>query len=121
MKKVIRITAVALLVVMLTLALAACGKTLSGEYAAEKLGTGVALEFDGNKVTATIKVATIKLGEVEGTYTIDGDKITLDFVDEDAAEDEDVKEYLAGINGEFDFEETEDGIKIDGVEYTKKD
>ncbi len=121
MKTTLRITAIVLVVLMLALALAACGKILSGEYSAEKLGSGITLEFEGKNVTAIIKVATVKLGEIEGTYSINGDKITLDFVDEDAAEDEDVRDYLADINGEFDFEETEDGIKIGKIEFEKKD
>ncbi len=112
MKKSIRIIAVALVAVMLCLSLAACGKKLSGTYSAEALGTGATYEFKGSKVTITVKALGAELASVEGKYSIKDDKITFEF----ESDDEDVDEY----DGTFDFEETDDGIKIGLVEYKKK-
>ncbi|MBE6694394.1 MAG: hypothetical protein E7589_06500 [Ruminococcaceae bacterium] len=124
MKNVIKIVALALVLVMTMGVLASCGKKLSGKYEATIAGTGTVLEFDGDKVYASFKVnlviTTATFGPVEGTYKIEDDKITLDFVDESKVEDNDTaKERLAALQGEFDFEEGEDTIKIGGVTYTK--
>lgn len=122
MKKVIRITAVALLVVMLTLALASCAKTISGSYKGvlgntSIIGTEVVYTFSGNKVTieSTSGVAGFeKTTEFEGTYEI--------FTEEDVEyikftfEDDDADSY----NTKVTFEETEDGIKLGGIEYKKQ-
>ncbi len=112
MKKSVRIIAIAMALLMVTLALASCGKTLSGTYAAEAFGTGATYEFKGNKVTITAKVVGAEVASIEGTYKIKDDKITIT-IDSD---DKDAKEYA----GTFDFEETDDGIKIGLVEYKKK-
>ncbi len=112
MKKSIRIIAAALVAVILCLSLAACGKTLSGTYSAEILGSGATYEFKGSKVTITVKALGAELASVEGKYSIKDDKITFEF----DSDDEDIKDY----SGTFDFEETDDGIKIGLVEYTKK-
>lgn len=114
MKKTVRLIALAMVAVMLCLALAACGKTLSGKYSAEALGTGVTYEFKGSKVTISAKVAGAELYSVEAKYKIDGDQITITLPND---ADEDAKE----IGGTFDFEETEKGIKIGLVEYKKAD
>lgn len=124
MKNVIKIVALVLVLVMTMGVLASCGKKLSGKYEATIAGTGTVLEFDGDKVYASFKVnllvTTATLGPVEGTYKIEDDKITLDFVDESKVEEnEAAKERLAALQGEFDFEEGEDTIKIGGVTYTK--
>ena len=59
MKKSVRIIAFALVAVMVCLAFAACGKTLSGEYTAEIGITSIAggkttYKFSGSKVTITV-------------------------------------------------------------------
>ena len=53
MKNVIRVTAVALVIVMLAATLASCGG-LSGTYETGLLGQTVAYEFKGSKVTIKI-------------------------------------------------------------------
>ena len=113
MKKSVRILSVVMVVLMLCLTLASCGKTLSGKYSAEAVGSGATFEFKGSKVTLTVKLLGAEVASAEGTYEIKDDKITLTFGDED----EDVKKY----DGTFDFEEKEDSIKIGIVEYEKKD
>ena len=115
MKRSIKVLALVMTAVILCLTLASCGKTLSGTYTMEVLGTGTELEFKGKKVTMTVKVAGAEVGDpVEGTYSIKDDKITFEF----DSEDEDAKEY----SGTFDFEEGEDYIKIGSLgKYTKKD
>ena len=113
----------ALLVVVLVLSLAACGKTLKGTYEAEidalVLKYTASYTFSGSKVTAIKKTTTI-LGSVdtvtlEGTYEItenaDGSmEITLNF----ETSDEQIK------SGTYTFEEGEDYIKIGPAQYTKK-
>ena len=121
MKKSIRLIAVALVAVMLCMAMASCGKTLSGTYEhdATAMGSGVVTtyEFSGKKVN--LKVETKLLGsvtgtvELEGKYTIEDDKITFEF--ETEKEDE-AKEY----NQTFDFKEGEDSITIGLFTYKKK-
>ena len=113
MKTTVRIIAVLLLVCMLGATVVACGKKLSGTYSAEFIGTGVEYVFDGSKVSINLKAAGVQLASAEGTYSIDGDKITIEF----ESEDDKVKNYA----GTFDFEEGEDYIKIGAFgKFTKK-
>lgn len=121
MKKSIKILAIVMTVVMVCLTLASCGKKLSGDYTADFLGTGTTLSFKGSNVTMTVKVLTVEVASVEGTYKIEDDKITFDFIDEDKVEDEDAKAVLADFNGTLKFEEGDDYIKIAGVKYEKAD
>lgn len=88
----------------------ACGKTISGTYSAEGYGTGMSYEFSGKKVTISVKVVGAEAAAIEGTYKIEGDKITLTFDGDEG------KEH----SGTFDFEEGDDFIKIGIVKYTKK-
>ena len=119
MKRSVKILALAMAALMLCLSLVACGKKLSGEYELDAtiLGTGAVTTyaFSGSKVTITLETKAggivTKTIELNGKYAIDGDKITFEF------EGEDAKTY----SGEFDFEETEKGIKIGIVEYKKAD
>ena len=119
MKKSVKILALVMATLMLCLALASCGKKLSGEYVLDATiagsGAVTTYAFSGSKVTLTIE--TKLLGSVtdtvefEGKYSIEDDKITFDF-DEDDADD---------YNKAFDFEETDNGIKIGILEYKKAD
>ena len=108
MKKFAKIMALALVAIMLCTALVSCGKKLSGEYEATFLGSGIVLEFKGNKVTYTAKAAGAEVASVEGTYKIEDDKITLTFEAEKDSEEKAAEE----MSGTFDFEEGEDYIKI---------
>ena len=122
MKNVIKITAVALLVVVLTLTLASCAKTISGSYEAKLgdtdiIGTELTYTFSGNrvKIESTSGIAGFeKTVEFEGTYEI--------FTEEDVEyikftfEDEDADSY----NTKVTFKQTEDGIELGGVKYDKK-
>ena len=123
MKKSVRIMAVVMALLMVTLVFASCGKTISGTYEAEIdggiLGKYTATyEFSGKKVTATKVISTL-LGSdtvtLEGTYEItekdDGTmEITLNF----ETSDDHVK------SGTFAFEQGDDYIKIGVAKYTKK-
>ena len=119
MKRSVKILALVMAAMMLCLSLVACGKKLSGEYELDAtiLGTGAVTTyaFSGSKVTITLETKAggivTKTVELDGKYAIDGDKITFEF------EGEDAKTY----NGEFDFAETEKGIKIGIIEYKKVD
>ena len=117
MKRSIKIIAVALVAVMLCGALISCGlfgKKLNGTY---ESSTGVTLEFKGSKVELTYKDWDDLLygsrTTYEGTYKIEDDTITFEFVDADGEVMEDFK-----YNKTFDFEEKENGdIYIGNTEY----
>ena len=121
MKRSVKVLALVMVALMLCLALTACGKKLSGEYVLDATiagsGAVTTYAFSGSKVTITVE--TKLLGsitdtfEVEGKYSIEDDKITFEFEDEDDG----AKKY----NGSFDFAETETGIKIGLLEYKKAD
>ena len=116
MKKLVKVLALAIVVAMACLALASCGG-LSGTYENKGLfGLGATeLTFKCNKVT-------VEMGgvEAEGTYKIDGDKITIEIEDEneDAASWSDL---LRIFNGEHDFEKGDGYIEIGDTKYTKAD
>ncbi len=116
MKKSVRVIAVAMALLMVGMLLVACGSTISGTYSNEievlGIASGTTFEFKGSKVSMTIKVAGMSGDPIEGTYKIDGDKITFTF----EGDSEDAKKW----NQELPFEKTDDGIKIGGVEYKKK-
>ena len=112
MTKLTKVLALVLVAAMLCIALASCGKTLSGTYSAEIIGTGASYTFKGSKVTIKAKVLGFEK-TFDGKYEIyeeDGaEKIKFTF------EDDDAKEYA----GSFSFSEGEDYIKIGGIKYTK--
>ncbi len=120
-KTIIKIMALALVVVIACLALASCAKTISGKYEGEidvlLVKYKVTYAFSGKNVEVTRKTTTM-LGTsdtvtVKGTYEINdaGDEITFTWESED--------DVIEG--GTFIFEETENGIKIGTVEYKKAD
>ena len=123
MKKSIRILAVVLALMMVTVVFASCAKTIKGTYSAEVdvvvLKYTATYEFSGMNVTVT-KVVNPLLGEsktytIEGTYEIiENDDDTMDIKFEFKTEDEHIK------SGTFDFEQGEDYIKIGIVKYNKK-
>lgn len=89
-----------------------CGKTLSGTYSAEALGSGVSMRFSGRSVTISCKLIGAVVWEMNGTYEIKDTQITMSFP---SASSEEEKEY----SGTFDFAEDEGGIKIGVVYYSK--
>lgn len=108
-KNIIRVSALALVIIMLTAVLASCGGP-SGTYEAEVLGQKLSYTFKGSKVTIKLTL----LGTVtsfEGKYKVDGDEITFTF------EDDDAEEY----SGTKTFEQGDDYIKIGTFKYTKVD
>ena len=108
MKKAVRLIALALVAVTALMLLASCATKLSGTYQCDDTKIlDVSLTFDGDKVTAKGKLGIIAT-EVEGTYKIEGDKITITF-ENDAFK----------IGGEKSFEKDGDTVKIGGVSYTK--
>ncbi len=123
MKKTIRVAALLMALLMVGMVFVACGgKTLSGTYKGELSITlakyEVAYSFSGNKVTVTHQLTSV-LGnadpvEIQGTYEIIendlGMQIKFTFEVDDAV--------IKG--GTYDFEETENGIKISGIEYKKQ-
>ena len=122
MKKSVRILAVVMALLMVTFVFASCGKTLKGKYSADFLGTGTTLEFSGKNVRLAVTVTLLgEIAAVEGTYTIEDDKITFDFVDEEQVENDKAKDVLSKFTGTVDFEEGDDYIKIGGIKYEKVD
>ena len=119
MKKSIRILAVVLALMMVTVVFASCAKTIKGTYSAEVdvvvLKYTATYEFSGKNVTVT-KVVNPLLGEaktytIEGTYEIienDDDTMDIKFTFED--ENDDTKE----IGGTYDFviDKENDTVKI---------
>lgn len=114
-KKITRVIALALVFSLVCIALASCGKTLSGTYENNGVfGLGAAeLTFKGSKVT--IEMGGIK---AEGTYSVDEDKITIEFVDSDE-NDVSLGDLFQVFNGTHSFEKGDDYIKINGTKYTK--
>ena len=109
MKKAVKHIALALVAVMALMLLASCATKLSGTYKCDDTKIlDVTLTFDGDKVIAKGKLGIIAT-EVEGTYEIDGDKITLTFGND-----------AFKLGGEKSFEKDGDTIKIGGVSYTKE-
>ncbi len=117
MKKTVRILAVAMALLMVTLVFASCGNTLSGTYTKQGLIANTTLEFSGKNVT--IEIGSM---EVKGTYKIEDDKITIELPDneDDTKLEAAIKGLLNELVGTQSFEKTDDGIKIGGVEYKKK-
>ena len=111
-KTIVRVFAAAMAILLLALTLVACGATISGTYSAEVAGTGKTYAFKGSKVTVSYKFLGTEVYSYDGTYKIEDDKITIT-IDSD---DKEAKE----ITGTFDFEKTEDGIKIGIVTYKKQ-
>ena len=111
-KTTVRIFAAVMAILLVTLTLAACGTTLSGTYSAEVAGTGKTYAFKGNKVTVSYKFLGTEVYSYDGTYKIEDDKITITI----DSEDKDAKD----LKGTFDFEKTDDGIKIGVIEYKKQ-
>jgi uncharacterized lipoprotein YehR (DUF1307 family) len=115
MKKSMKILAALMVVVMLALTLAACGKTLSGDYSADGGILGeTTYSFKGKKVEISYKSILGTVTTIDAEYEIEDDKITITLPEDE--KDEDAKK----LGGTFAFEETDDGIKIDGLEFIKK-
>ncbi len=110
MKKVLALV----LALSLVFVLVSCGKKLSGAYVNDGIMSDITYEFEGNKVTVTDHTA---LGDVSysGKYKISKDKekgLQITFTFDDKA---------AGMyNKTCTLEETENGIKLNGLLYTKK-
>ena len=117
MKKTLKITAVALSVIMLMFVFASCAP--SGTYAAEAGEfAGVKYTFSLGKVTITLSVLGFDK-DYEGTYKMgkndNGDEtITFEFEDKDASKYNTTSVYKSGKddNGEF--------ISLDGIKFYKK-
>jgi hypothetical protein len=111
MKKSIRILAVVMALLMVTLVFASCGKTIKGTYEAEVdvviLKYAAPYEFSGSKVTVT-KVTKTLLGSdtvtLEGTYKITeadgGYAVSATKVDK-AVVAQDARTFFNGNKGEF--------------------
>lgn len=114
MKKVISLTAVILVVAMLAMSLVSCAPTISGTYySGDKKITKTYLELDFSGSEVTISQITIGAvtWETTASYSIDGDKITIEVPD-------DANILAKAYNGEFTLEEGEDYIKIGAIKYT---
>ena len=117
MKKSIRILAVVMAALMLCLALAGCGKKLSGEYyMGDKKVTKsyTTYSFDGNEVTCEVFLLGKQVSgdSFKGNYKIDGDEIVFTWKNEDGKEK----------SSTLAFEELENGnIKIGLVEFQKSE
>ena len=103
MKRFTKILAIALVLSMTCLLLASCG--FSGTYAS----SSTEITFKGNKIT--IETSSMK---AEGTYEIDGDKLTIKI-------DNSTNSLFTNMwEGEHNFEKGDDYIKIGIFTYNKK-
>ena len=127
MKTAVKITAVALVAIMLVCAFASCAKTLSGSYSSEAglgslAGLKVTYKFEGSKVTVVTTSTLIGntdsksyTGKYELATAEDGTesiKITMD--SEDGNTYAGTKTFKQGT--------TDDGkeyVEIGGIRYTK--
>ncbi len=117
MKTSVRLVAVTMALLMVTLVLASCAGSLYGTYTRQGLIANTTLKFSGSNVTITVGDAVYK-----GTYEINEDEITiaLNEDEDDTLLESIAKEIIQELLGTQSFEKTEDGIKIGGVEYKKK-
>ena len=102
MKISTRVIALAMVLAMTCLLLASCG--VSGTYE----GTLANITFKGNKIT--LEKGGI---QAEGTYKINGDKITIEI------EATGLANVFKVFEGEHNFEKGKDYVKIGGATYTK--
>ncbi len=112
-RKMLKVTAAALALLLLTLSLASCGTTLSGTY--ESSSGNVTLEFKGDKVICTqpanllLSLLTKETETFTGTYKIEDNVITFTFEKEGCT-----------VAGEHKIEMGTDYFKLDGSSiYTK--
>lgn len=119
MKKSVKIIAVAVAVIILAMSLVSCdlfGKKLDGKYEPESSLVGT-FTFDGKNVEYSYKTILGKIVSQEGTYKIEDDTITFEWVDEDGEELED-----ASFDGKYEFKEKDNGdIVIGEFEFEKAD
>lgn len=78
----------------------------------------VAFDFDGNAVEMSLSMGGLSYS-FDGTYELTDDTITFSFDDPDG-ENSIFQSMLEGLKQSVDFERTDNGIKIDGTEYTKE-
>ena len=117
MKKILSLVLALAVLFTMCLAFASCGKKLSGTYVNKNLLNDLTYEFKGNKVivtdTVTIGGSTFDFS-YSGKYKIAEDdkgnlNITFIFEDSDAER----------FNKTCTLEETDEGIKLNGLVYTK--
>ena len=115
MKRILSLTLAVAVLAALCLTFASCG--LSGTYKNNGLfGLGATeLTFKGSKIIVDMSGV-----EATGSYKIDGDKITIEFADENE-DDASFSDLFQLLNGEHSFEKGDDYIKIGGTKYTKAD
>ncbi|GEM_PF-553519 len=117
MKKMVRILAVAMVTVLLSLALVSCGGP-SGTYGDKSGLAGVQYTFSGSKVTVTAAVLGFEKS-FEGTYKMgkddEGNKtITFTFESDDASAYSGTLSYGEGKDDNGSF------ITLGGVSYYKQ-
>ena len=119
MKKFLSLVLAFAVITAMCLTLASCGKKISGTYVNEGPLSTITYEFKGNKVTVT---DTVTLGtsnfdiSYSGKYEIAKDKDSGDLKITFTFEEEDAVNY----NKTCTFEETDNGIKLNGLLFTKK-
>ena len=121
MKNIAKVLALVLVLSLVTVVFASCGKTLSGSYKGELdiaiASAEVVYKFSGSKVKVT---STYEVMGFEKTFTYDG---KYEIIEEEGTqkiaftfEDEDAEKY----GGTIPFEEGDGYIKLAGVKYTKQ-
>ncbi len=109
MKKIsVRLLAMCLVVLMLSMVLVSCGKRLSGTYENNTFGLVTAYTFSGNEFTRTMSgLSEFDTGlTVSGTYRISGDVIYLT--------------ASSGMEEELSFSKSGNTIYIANMEFVKQ-
>ena len=121
MKKALKLTALCLVLVMTVLTLASCGAP-SGKYTASYfLGGKVTLDFTEEDVTVLIAdpILGTELFKKTTTYTIEDDKITIDFEEKEDTDSDVAQAIIAVLREPVPYAKAEEGIKINKVTFTK--
>ena len=121
MKKITKVLALVLVLSMVCVIFASCGKTISGKYQLDVrvAGTGAVTtyEFSGSKYTCTVE--TYLLGSLTNTETSEG---TYEIVETESGtlQISFTKKGAESASTPVAFEEGENTIKIGILTYTKQ-
>ena len=108
----IRILGLVLLAGLLLGVLSSCSGGLSGRYESVVAGNGVRYEFKGSKVTVEVYAGGQVMSTVRGTYSIEGNKITI-------TPDKNGGDAAGEYTGTFDYKQDGDTITIGRIVLKK--
>ena len=118
MKKYIIIAVCAVVVIiaaaiLMTFLLKPSPQYIEGNYTNVSKGTGKMLSFDENKISLIYMSAGEEAGRAMGTYTIEGDTITISFTQDEIG-------ISQAFKGALSFEQGDGYILLDNIKYQKQ-